>query len=69
MAGGVISGATAATLTAALGEAYIAIMVMICKGDLSVAELNTDKGKREITKMFTERLRVKRNKDGRRCTQ
>jgi uncharacterized protein (DUF697 family)/GTP-binding protein EngB required for normal cell division len=64
VAGGVISGATAAALTAALGEAYIIIMVMICKGDLSIADLSTDKGKKEVTKIFTEQLKVKRNHNG-----
>lgn len=64
VAGGVISGTTAAALTAALGEVYIIIMVMICKGELSIAELSTEKGKKEITKIFTERLQVKRNKNG-----
>lgn len=62
--GGVISAATAAALTAALGEAYIAIMVMVCKGDLSIADLKSEKGKAEITRIFTERLKVKRNKNG-----
>lgn len=64
VAGGVISGTTADALTAALGEAYIIIMVMICKGELSIAELSTEKGKKEITKIFTERLKVERNKNG-----
>lgn len=62
--GGAISGATAAALTAALGEAYIIIMVMICKGELSIAELSTDKGKKEVTKIFTKQLKVKRNMNG-----
>lgn len=62
--GGVISAATAAALTAALGEAYIAIMVMVCKGDLSVTDLKSEKGKAEITRIFTEQLKVKRNKNG-----
>lgn len=62
--GGVISGATAAALTAALGEAYIVIMERICKGELRMNELGTDKGKKEIAEVFTERLKVKRNKEG-----
>lgn len=62
--GGVISAATAAALTAALGEAYIAIMVMVCKGDLSVTDLKSEKGKAEITRIFTEQLKVKRDKNG-----
>lgn len=62
--GGVISAATAAALTAALGEAYIVIMVMVCKGDLSIADLKSEKGKAEITRIFTEQLKVKRDKNG-----
>lgn len=62
--GGVISAATAAALTAALGEAYIAIMAMVCKGDLSITDLKSEKGKAEITRIFTEQLKVKRNKNG-----
>ncbi len=62
--GGVISAATAAALTAALGEAYIAIMVMVCKGDLSITDLKSEKGKAEITRIFKEQLKVKRDKNG-----
>lgn len=62
--GGVISAATAAALTAALGEAYTAIMVMVCKGDLSITDLKSEKGKAEITRIFTEQLKVKRDKNG-----
>lgn len=61
--GGFISGTTAAALTAALGEAYIIIMEMLYRGEMSVAELSTDKGKEEVTKLFTERLKAKRNKN------
>ena len=62
--GGVISGATAAALTAALGEAYIIIMVMICKGELSLDELNTEQGKNEVTRIFTDQLKIKRDSNG-----
>ena len=62
--GGVISGATAAALTAALGEAYIIIMIMISKGELSVSDLSTEKGKKEITEIFTNQLKIKRDKNG-----
>src|SRR5699024_1599797 len=64
VAGSVISGSTAATLTGALGEAYIIIMTMIYKGELSVSELSSDKGKKEITRIFTDRLKMKRDKNG-----
>lgn len=62
--GGVISGSTAAALTVALGEAYIAIMEKVCKGELSLADLNTDKGKKEVKEIFIKKLKVKRNKSG-----
>lgn len=62
--GGAISSATAAALTAALGEAYIIILEKVCQGELTVADLQTDIGKAEITKVFKERLSVKRDKDG-----
>lgn len=62
--GGVISGTTAAALTAALGEAYITIMTMICKGELSTDDLSTETGKEKIKRIFTERLKLKRNKKG-----
>lgn len=62
--GGALSAATAATLTGALGEAYIALLIQVSKGELSVADLATDKGKQEMTKLFTERLKVKRDDTG-----
>lgn len=60
-AGGVISGGTAATLTAALGEAYISIMLMICKGDLKLSELDTAEGKQKVQQIFTKELKISRN--------
>lgn len=62
--GAVISGATAAALTTALGEAYIIIMTMICKGELSTAELSTEDGKEKIQNIFTEQLKLKRKPNG-----
>ena len=62
--GGVISGATAAALTSALGEAYIAIMVMVCNGNLTVEELNSDSGKNEIKRIFCEQLKIERQENG-----
>lgn len=66
VAGGVISGATAAALTAALGEAYIIIMTMICKGEFKIEDLETDKGKKMVSEIFTDQLKVKRNATGER---
>lgn len=62
--GGVISGAAAAALTAALGEAYIAILVQICKGNISMSELESEKGKKQVQDIFRERLKMKRKKNG-----
>lgn len=62
--GGVISGATAAALTAALGEAYIAILVQICKGDITMHDLESEKGKQKVKEIFNSRLKVKRDKKG-----
>lgn len=62
--GGAISGSVAASLTAALGEAYIAVMVMVAKGEMSIKDLETDKGKAIITNLFKERLQIKRDANG-----
>lgn len=62
--GGAISGSVAASLTAALGEAYIGVMVMVAKGEMSIKDLETDKGKEIITNLFKERLQVKRDSNG-----
>ncbi len=61
--GGIISSATAVALTTALGEAYIIIMEMICKGEMSIDELSKEKGKKEVTEIFTKQLKVIRNKN------
>ncbi len=62
--GGVVSSATAAALTAALGEAYIAVMVLVFKGELSVSDLSTEAGKRRISSIFAEKLKLKRKRNG-----
>ena len=62
--GGVISGSTAAALTTALGEAYIAIMKKIATGEIDASDLATEKGKELISTMFTDRLKIKRKKNG-----
>lgn len=64
IAGGLISSSTAAALTAALGEAYIQIMVMIIKGELKVEDLGTKKGKKEISTIFSKMLKKERNEIG-----
>ena len=65
-AGGVISGSVAAALTAALGEAYIGIMIRIAKGEMSVKDLSTDEGKRFMSESFKNALRLRRNNKGER---
>lgn len=64
VAGGFISGATAAALTAALGEAYIIVMTMVYKGELNIIDLSTDKGKDVVKRIFNDKLKIKRNKNG-----
>ena len=62
--GGLISGATAAALTAALGEAYIAILIKVMKGEMTMAELQSKEGMQAISALFKEYLKLKRDKDG-----
>lgn len=62
--GGVISGSVAATLTAALGEAYVGVLTLICTGEMKMEDLETPEGKELISKMFKEKLKIKRNKNG-----
>ena len=54
-----ISGATAALITTALGEAYILLMTQIFKGEMSVSEIGTEKGREGMAKLFTEQLKLK----------
>jgi len=64
VAGGVISASVAAALTAALGEAYIAIMMMVSKGEMKVSDIDTDEGKAKISQIFKSKLGLKRNGKG-----
>ena len=64
MAGGIISGATAAALTAALGEAYITILARVVKGEMNVKDISTAKGKKEIARIFKDLLKIKRDNNG-----
>lgn len=59
-----ISGSTAASLTAALGEAYTGIMILISNGEMSVSDLNSDDGKKQIAALFKEKLSLKRDTNG-----
>ncbi|HIY58096.1 MAG TPA: GTP-binding DUF697 domain-containing protein [Candidatus Tetragenococcus pullicola] len=62
--GGAISATTAAALTAALGETYLLIMTRVYLGEMSLADIKTSKGKREMRHLFKKRLKIKRNKKG-----
>ena len=59
-AGTAISAGTAGVITAALGEAYIAIMTYVFNGEMSINDLSTAKGKNEMTKLFKAELSKKR---------
>lgn len=61
--GGAISAGTAGIITAALGEAYIGIMELVFKGDMSIEEIGTKKGKETISQMFLEQLAIKEKED------
>ncbi len=59
-AGGAISAGTAGVITAALGEAYISIMERVYKGEISLSDIGTKKGKATMTTIFKEKLKLKR---------
>ena len=56
-AGGAISAATAGLLTAAIGEAYIQIMIAVYKGKLTEADLSTEAGKRKFEEIVTSAIK------------
>ncbi len=58
--GGAISAAAAGVITAALGEAYIGVMELVFNGEMNISDLNTEQGKETMTKMFRQRLSVRR---------
>lgn len=62
--GAVISGSTAAAVTAALGEAYIGVMNAVYNGTVKADELKTKKGKQMISDAFNKRLKMERNDNG-----
>lgn len=62
--GGGISAAAAAALTAALGEAYIHLLICVSKGELLMSEITGERGRRMITEIFQRQLKLKRNKKG-----
>ena len=63
IAGGAISAATAATMTAALGEAYIVIMTMLVSGDINIEDLKSFEGKELIKNIFKKKLKNRKDED------
>ena len=57
LAGGLISGATAGTLTTALGMAYIQLMEALCRGEVKRSDLASREGMEMIQNLFQEELR------------
>jgi len=55
--GGMISGSTAAALTTALGGAYIAIMEMLIKGEISESDLKSGKLKSLIKDIYEKKAK------------
>ena len=55
-----ITAATAGVITPALGEAYIGVMELVFKGEMSIDDIGTKKGKDVMSTMFKEQLKVKR---------
>lgn len=58
--GGVISAGTAGVITAALGEAYIGIMELVFKGDISIDDLGSKKGKETMSTLFKAQLKLQK---------
>lgn len=61
MAGGAISATTAAALTTALGNAYIGMLMKVCRGEMDLSELSTKKGQEFIKEEFQKQLKAKKN--------
>ena len=62
VAGGAISAATAGVITAALGEAYIGVMELVFKGDMSIDDIGTKKGKETMSQLFKNSLKTSKAK-------
>lgn len=54
--GGAISAGTAGVITTALGEAYIALMEQVFKGEMNINDIATENGKKKITQLFKKKL-------------
>lgn len=60
LVGSGISATTAATLTTALGEAYIGVMTAMYKGEMQMKELETEKGREKMKNLFRRELKEMR---------
>jgi len=56
--GGVISATTAGVITTALGEAYIGVLELVFKGEMSINDLSTKKGKDTMSEFFKKQLKI-----------
>ena len=56
--GGAISASTAGLITTALGEAYIKVLELVFQGEMNINDLETTKGKEQMSKAFKERLKL-----------
>ena len=61
MAGGAISATTAAALTTALGNAYIGMLMKVCRGEMDLSELSTKKGQELMKQEFQNQMKAKKN--------
>ena len=57
VAGGLISGGIAASLTTAMGEAYIRVMDMVCREKVDLSFVSSDEGMETIKRIFEGELR------------
>ena len=62
VAGGGNSAGTAGGITAGLGEAYIGIMELVFKGDMSIDDIGTKKGKETMAQLFKSNLKTSKAK-------
>ena len=60
VAGTAISASTAGVITAALGEAYLGIMSLVFSGEMSISDLETNKGKDKMKQLFKTELSKKK---------
>lgn len=60
IAGGAISAGAAGIITAALGEAYIAVMELVFRGEMKINDIGTKKGKEAMSTFFKENLSIKK---------